>query len=578
MDNRYASRLVLDVLRYGCACLLPFMATTGLGASLSNFYDQSCHQDSNAALQMCYSKRNTLNSEGDGSVTYSCSSGAGAISLLANGLTAHRFLAPSLGATICEAEFTRENDNADAIVILNSDLGTAETNIQNLQDYTAANDAANTTQNNRLDGHDQSITTLNDQRIAQGDLINANTTRRNQVDQILVTIDGELVDLSDTQALIASDVGSLFNGQSTNANAIGSLGTVVAANQQSFNDYQSVQLANQAQTSADLQVLNTTATTTNSLLQGVITAQQQNENAIAVSHGKFDTQISYLSTLNPKLDTLNNATATLVASQQLTLERAEQTRDGVNTSNARLNEISAALYRDSTGQEHGQEISDRLDVIRDQLVNNQSFISGGMFRDNTGQEHGLEIANRLDTLNSTMSGISFDISGTNINIDNSGVETRLDTLVSSQQLTLERAEQTRDNAGATTTAVNTTIANDAVYANQVNTKLDTLNSNFTNSLPVNTSNVDIGQSQQTTYTSLSNTPIMAAFSSLGTIWTGSTATTTCPTATFDLTGTILGTSVVMDMHCTIIGDIIPILTILLQLAWSLTAVYTFMRA
>jgi hypothetical protein len=604
--NLFPTRMLLRALNTGYALALFALAQPAIAQQYAFGTHTTCHLTNAAAAAACQSAAFRQNQDNDYSAVCTSILGGYRVDLTQGGTTFQGGVFASLeaGSGFCAAEFDNEIQLGGLVNEINTDLGTAETNIQNLQNYTQANDAANTTQNTRLDGHDQSITTLNDQRIAQGDLINANTTRRNEVDQILIEIDGELVDINDSASLIALDVGTNTGSINTLTGNYNNLSGIVGSNtsllntipstyvsQTSFSDYQVVRAASEQQqtnqidaslqiTNAELNAISTKADTSNTLLQNVINAQQQNENAIAVSHGKFDTQISYLSTLNPKLDTLNNSTATLVSSQQLTLERAEQTRDAVNTGNARLNEISAALYRDSTGQEHGQEISDRLDVIRDQLVNNQSFISGGMFRDNTGQEHGLEIANRLDTLNTTMSGISFDISGTNISIDNAGVESRLDTLVSSQQLTLERAEQTRDNAGATTNAINTTIANDAVYANQVNTKLDQLIANQTT--PINAADFTL-QQVATVQASLDNfkatlesapivqmaTSVTSAFSNL--------PIGACPTPTIDLSA-FMGQSVTVTEHCNLKANIGSVINPIMLMLWSLLGIRMVLSA
>jgi hypothetical protein len=158
--NQHVSSLVLDILRYGCIGLLAFVATTGqaLAKDRGNNWRQVCYQTNSAMNSACQIDMAGLNATGEGN--FICNAVIGALHLESAMWIRRTYVSPESGATYCENRFQRENDNADALVIFNQDLGTAETNINNLQNVQANQTTDINTNNSRLDGHDSSITTL----------------------------------------------------------------------------------------------------------------------------------------------------------------------------------------------------------------------------------------------------------------------------------------------------------------------------------------------------------------------------------------------------------------------------------
>jgi hypothetical protein len=406
----------------------------------------TCHLTNTAAQLACQSQATRSNQDPDYTATCQATLGGYQVVLTQFSETyiAGTFASVEAGSGFCSAEFENEIQLGGLADAINTDLGIAEQEIDALQ--TVQNDLVTLTDNNRsrIDGHDTSIATLNSQRIAQGDLI---TTNQNQ----LVTIGTSITGLTDTQALIQSDIGALQTGQSTNTFNIGQNGNAIANNelyiqgvqsqvQQEIADYETQRMASEAQTSSDLQVLNGLTSTTNILIQDVVNAQQQNENAIAVSHGNFDTQISYLSTINHKLDQINAESA--FTNTQLGGIAVDQLATSLKMSDANFY-LEQLLSQQSVNRAAD---SGNTTFLANAIQNNSAATTADITFLNTQQAFRDNVSHiKLDALKTAIDGVSFDISGQNITIDNSGVESRLDT----------------------------DISNDAVYANQRNTKLDT---------------------------------------------------------------------------------------------------------
>lgn len=260
------------------------------------------------------------------------------------------------------------DDLTTLTVAINTDLTTAETNITNLQTTVSTNET-NIAANTALNQSQQVEIDANTVSAA------AHETRLNGIDSTLVTIDGELVDLSNTDALIASDVGVLQAGQGALSAGINFNSNNIAANEL--------------------------------YIQGVEAEQQMFESVRAASDAQTNSE---LQTANANLETISSNTTISNSLQQE--GNANQT-----VSNAILTELSNRQFNTSVDL---YTIAADQNLLLQELSNRQFNTSADMYATSQAEQALLTQIRDAQT--------TIDITGENITIDNTGVENRLDTL------------------------------------------------------------------------------------------------------------------------------------------------------
>lgn len=444
--------MVLDLFRIGCFSLLASMAGTALAQETTYGARTSCHQTCSAAISACNSSINNYLNDND-VTSAQCSNCLGGTCLyLTIGGTSFLggiFACEAAGAGYCSAEFQEERTNAQEI----SNLATS---INNLDVYTQTQ---LTTVNQNFGDIDADLQVIDQTLQTFAADIGANTvsaaaheTRLNGIDTALVTIDGELTDLANTDALIASDIGALQLGQGnliagvgTNASNIGVNASKIASNELYIESVELQQSSFEAASTASSAATNDYLTLQQlPVLQSIQLESAQTNAGLGTLAAKFD----------ESNQTFNNVALQQVAGNQTGLE-----------SKSLLQSIDGKFAADSVLQANMNAIADLTLPKLDNISNNQGVLAGKIDQTNTA----------LVSVENAINGISLDISGENISMDNSGVENRLDAILTE----------------VSTVPVSQTQVTDTV-----------------------------SDSQSETYNSIQGVPVIQAFTGLSNIWTG----------------------------------------------------------
>ena len=548
--------MVLDFLRYGLICLLASLGTARLAHAEDFGFTQArviCHQSSDEAVQACRRSRDYLLSDprinnaacvtvlGGFALQYEADNATGV-------LTASLYASASTGVGGCAGEFAQEAQNAQDISNLNSALNDldnyAQTQFTTVNQNFADIDADLVTIAESITQQSADITDLfNREALIQIDL-DANRADITQLQTDLPTI---RLDVDSNTA----DLNNAFQGITQNELYIEN----VEAQQEA---YESARAASDADTNNKLDTLNTTATsldnkatTRNDLLDDIESSTNAMNDKVGVTNNLLSTLDA---NLTGKFDLTNQLLNSLDAQQV-------QTNNRLDVTNSTL--ISLDAQQSLTNNKLDTATNSLVSLDAQQVITN----------------------NKLDTLTTAVEDQTITLTADTINVDNSGIETRLDNLwaitnsVDGQQV----LTNSRLNSANNHLRNIRDYSEDLIDANNENTfgittRLDAINDTLTTRTPPTSALSEaIQNGHQNTYDQLTQVPIVAALQNLGTVWTGDTTSFACPAPDIDLTGTPIDQVITVDIHCLLIADNIVLFEVLAKLVWALTAVLVFFR-
>ncbi len=369
-------------------------------------YAASCHQSFAAAQNACILSRNRGNAV-EGGTNYFCQATLSGYELRhattsGSEVLGHTYYSADQVSS-CELDFEQETTLGGLVVAIDNDLAQAELDISNLQS-TQANQQLD------IDGlvseqnqHSLEIQNLQTTQVQNTNNITSVTSKNTEQDSRLDSIDGILVTEQQRIDLIELDIGTLHSVNATQDSAIQFNELYIEGVEQSFEQFEVEYEAANAQTNSELQFVN--------LELDNITA-----NTASINSGVSSSNIK-LTSIDDNLTSLIAINDSTNARQLNTWSRLQETNDALLISNSHLQSINSNL--------------NDLKAINDSTNARQLNTWSRLQETNT----------LLSEVKTAVEGQSFTISGENISIDNTGVETRLDNVLSEQQL--QKAEMVR---------------------------------------------------------------------------------------------------------------------------------------
>ncbi len=392
--NRLLHSLTITIL---LTCL-----TANLSQADSSFgYAATCHPTQTAVNAACNFARLRGDALEQENGFYECIAITGGTELRAFGVTQHTYVNAEQNSS-CDAEYAQIDGIEQLVTILDNDLATAESNIlalETVQDAHAVTIGTHTSQISNL------------QTLQQQNSTNLNTAiaKNTEQDTRLDVIDGVLVTEQQRIDLIEFDINTLHSVNASQDSAIQFNELYIEGVELEFETFQSERVASDAATNSYL------TSQQFPLLQGMDTRLSEINDNIELTNDLQEVTKQAIEFVNQNIATTN----ILQESTNNNLIDANAKNTDSNTGLSHLFWIQNGLFS-SAGSEWLSDIyNQNVSLNANSSLTNQ----------------------KLDQIKTSIEAQSFEISGENISIDNSGVETRLDSVLTEQQL--QKAEMVR---------------------------------------------------------------------------------------------------------------------------------------